>query len=79
MKGLPLVDLLFNECRYSVGMQDGVHLFCAEAVKSGSPYCREHHALCHGERTPPPVREARSSDARSFVTSRAGIEPGAFG
>lgn len=37
-----------RECRHPIGhpRKDGFH-FCAAAIKEGSPYCPEHHALCY--------------------------------
>jgi len=44
-----LFDLLPNQCKYPVrseGERGEEHYFCAEPRTDGSPYCREHDALC---------------------------------
>lgn len=52
-------------CLYSVGRENGYHVFCGCKRKSGSSYCEVHHVKCwkplakrRPRDTPPPRRES---------------------
>lgn len=40
--GVTLVDLERHQCRYAIGEDDGIHLFCAATTTEGASYCAEH-------------------------------------
>lgn len=43
--GIPLTELLVDDCRYPQG--DGPFVFCGQPAIDRSSYCRKHHALCY--------------------------------
>jgi hypothetical protein len=46
-EGLPLLVLSHKACRYSIGEEKGVFLFCAQPNNGRSPYCEKHHKLMY--------------------------------
>ena len=54
-------ELPRSGCRYSVGHENGFHVFCGDTVATGSSFCPEHHALCWDAPRPVSRRERRKS------------------
>lgn len=53
-KGVHLLDLNSNDCRYSVAMVQREHFFCGKPRASiKTSYCDEHHKLVWSARTSP--------------------------
>ncbi len=52
-RGISLIDLEPNECRYPYG--DGPFVFCGHPALECSSYCAVHHALCWDK--PKPSKE----------------------
>lgn len=50
-----------NGCRYSVGHQNGFHVFCGKPSAPGSSFCQEHHARCWDAPKPVNRRERLKS------------------
>ncbi len=44
---LKLTDLGAGTCRFPVTEHGPEHAFCGAKSMEGSPYCEQHHALCH--------------------------------
>lgn len=54
-------ELPRSGCRYSVGHENGFHVFCGDTAAAGSSFCPEHHALCWDAPRPVSRRERRKS------------------
>ncbi len=59
---IDFIDLKNSQCRYPYG--EGPYVFCGHPIQKWSPYCPEHHSLCHTGKTAQRANEINRNSGR---------------